>query len=409
MAIINILNGVFGQGREVAEALARRLDLPLLDDDLLLDETSKRFDLSRERLAQKFREGPCRASFLPREKERCACYAKLVMADFLEQGRLVYIGLVSLMVPRTIYHTLNVCLIANRPYRLNLAGKPQLSEKETLNIIRKEDELAAAFAQRYQNNSPWAQELYDILIPMNQSDVDVAVELIVNHTGKDILAPTPRSLQAVHDFRLTAEIELVLSEKGYSPADIKTGVWRNKAVLEINKKHLRLKRLEEALKRLALGVAGIEAVDIKIGPHFHKAHVVRKADFSLPADALLFSDEKEFFQTLSGRLQARDLGAPIAYDGEQALQVVENENPDIIVMDIRMPDITGIDILNLLKNKKPELEVIIITGHGSDKERKKCLDLGAFAYFNKPVDIESLSRAISGAQHQAQHREKTSR
>jgi CheY-like chemotaxis protein len=320
---------------------------------------------------------------------------------------MVYLGLVSLMVPRSISHILNVCLIANREYRLDRAAGPGLSEKETVSFIQKEDELAAAYARRYQDKAPWDRELYDLLIPLDQSNVDAAVDLILDHTGKAILSPTARSLQAVHDFRLTAEVELTLSEKGYAPVDIKTSVREGRAVLEINKKSLRLKRLQEELKRLASGVAGIETVETKTGPNFHKADVVRKAAFYLPADVPLIDDEKPLEPTLSERLHASDIGVPVAYDGDQALEIVERENPDVIVMDLRMPGTTGLEIISLLKSKHPDLAVIIITGHGSDKERKKCLDLGTAAYFNKPADFESLSKAISEAQNRAGRRKET--
>ena len=105
---------------------------------------------------------------------------------------------------------------------------------------------------------------------------------------------------------------------------------------------------------------------------------------------LLVDDEKEFVESLSERLALRDLDADIAYDGEQALQAVKAGEPDLMVLDLRMPGIDGIEVLRKVKKSHPNVQVVILTGHGTDKEEREAKKLGAFAYLKKPVDIDQL-------------------
>jgi len=112
---------------------------------------------------------------------------------------------------------------------------------------------------------------------------------------------------------------------------------------------------------------------------------------------LLVDDEREFVQTLSERLQLRDMGSAIAYDGESALTIVKEDDPEVIIIDLKMPGIDGMEVLKKVKKERPEIEVIILTGHGSESDRQMCMDLGAFDYLQKPVDINHLSQVLKDA------------
>jgi DNA-binding NtrC family response regulator len=117
----------------------------------------------------------------------------------------------------------------------------------------------------------------------------------------------------------------------------------------------------------------------------------------MPSKILLVDDEREFVQTLSERLLMRDMGSAVTYDGESALDLVKEDEPDVMILDLKMPGIDGIEVLRRVKETQPEIEVIILTGHGSDADREECLSLGAFAYLQKPVDINILSETIKKA------------
>ena len=109
---------------------------------------------------------------------------------------------------------------------------------------------------------------------------------------------------------------------------------------------------------------------------------------------LLVDDEKEFVESLSERLAMRDLKADVAYDGEQALKALKEKEPDVMILDLRMPGIDGTEVLRRVKKEHPNVEVVILTGHGTDKDEKEALRLGAAAYLKKPVDIEQLVGAV---------------
>lgn len=112
---------------------------------------------------------------------------------------------------------------------------------------------------------------------------------------------------------------------------------------------------------------------------------------------LLVDDEEEFVKTLSERLQLRDLDSHTALDGERALHVVQDDIPDVMVLDLKMPGIDGMEVLRRMKKQYPHVPVIILTGHGSDKDEEQARALGAFDYLQKPVNLEDLVEVLKKA------------
>ncbi len=112
---------------------------------------------------------------------------------------------------------------------------------------------------------------------------------------------------------------------------------------------------------------------------------------------LLVDDEETFVRTLSERLNMRELKADTVYDGQQAIQFVDEEEPDVMVLDLKMPGIDGMEVLRRVKKRYPGIQVIILTGHGTDRDEEESRRLGVFDYMKKPVDIEVLTRRIRAA------------
>ncbi|MBI4621002.1 MAG: response regulator [Desulfobacterales bacterium] len=112
---------------------------------------------------------------------------------------------------------------------------------------------------------------------------------------------------------------------------------------------------------------------------------------------LLVDDEEEFVKTLAERLEMRDLGSDTVYDGEGALSYVENQEPDVMVLDLKMPGIDGMEVLRKVKKAYPNIEVIMLTGHGTKKDEEEARRLGIFDYMEKPVDIDSLVKRMKDA------------
>jgi DNA-binding NtrC family response regulator len=112
---------------------------------------------------------------------------------------------------------------------------------------------------------------------------------------------------------------------------------------------------------------------------------------------LLVDDEEDFIVTLSERLDLRDLGSETALNGEQALGFVGENEPDVMILDLKMPGIDGMEVLRRVRKTFPNIQVIIQTGHGNDLDEAEARRLGVFDYLKKPVDIEILVERIKDA------------
>lgn len=112
---------------------------------------------------------------------------------------------------------------------------------------------------------------------------------------------------------------------------------------------------------------------------------------------LLVDDEAEFINTLSERIKMRNIETDVALDGENALRIVEDEVPDVMVLDLKMPGIDGMEVLRRIRKSYPEVQVIMLTGHGSNKDEEAARNLGAYEYLSKPVGLEDLIGHIKKA------------
>lgn len=105
---------------------------------------------------------------------------------------------------------------------------------------------------------------------------------------------------------------------------------------------------------------------------------------------LLVDDEEEFVTTLAERLELREIAVSVATDSEEAIRIVDSERPEVVVTDVKMPGMGGLDLLRLIKARHPRIQVILLTGYGSTRDGIKGMRLGAFDYMMKPVKIEEL-------------------
>src|SRR4030042_1535773 len=112
---------------------------------------------------------------------------------------------------------------------------------------------------------------------------------------------------------------------------------------------------------------------------------------------LVVDDEADFLETIVMRLQRRKIDATGVDGGKKALEIVENERCDGGVRDVLMPGMDGIETLKLLKKRKPFIEVIILTGHGSVESGLQGMQFGAFDYIMKPADLDELLEKIQQA------------
>jgi two-component system, OmpR family, response regulator CpxR len=396
MSNITIFSGDFCKGSSVVKELLDRTGFRLLTDKDLAARAGILSGLSEQKIERAFSPKTSVFDKFTYEKERALAYLRLAMAEIAAEHNLLLSGYLGHLIPREITHVLKVCIIGDLKFRASVAASEQgLSEKEALRLIGKEDAEKAYWVSALHGvDDPWDSSLYDIIIPMAKNSAGEAASLIEDYLQKDVIKVTRSSKQAVADFLLAAQSSVALAKEGH---DVEVAAKDGAVSVTINKNVLMLNRLMEELKTIVGKVPGVNSVEVQVGKDFHKADIYRKFDFAAPSKVLLVDDEREFVQTLSERLILRDMGSAVAYDGQSALEMLADDEPDVLVLDLRMPGIDGIEVLRRVKKTRPDVEVIILTGHGTENDRKTCMQLGAFAYLQKPVDIDLLAAMLKEA------------
>ena len=110
---------------------------------------------------------------------------------------------------------------------------------------------------------------------------------------------------------------------------------------------------------------------------------------------LIVDDEQRYADMLARRLTLRGLTCKVCYDGRTAIDLNTSELFSLVILDLRLPDLYGTEVLTRIKQSRPETEVVILTGHGTDHDREQCMRIGAHAFINKPVDIDQLITVMS--------------
>lgn len=398
MPVVSIFSGSYCHGDDIARRVAEDLGYRLIEDQAVVAEAGGRYGMEASKLQKALTGKTSIFNKFTHEKERSLACIKAAVADLLTQDNLVLNGFLGNMIERNVSHVLKVCIIADLKYRVTEAMRQEgCSEKEAIKRIHKEDESRVVWTELFfKNVDPWSVNLYDIVIPMDKTSVDAAVTLIVENVRKEVLSVTEQSRKAVEDFTLAAQVNLKLAEQGHN---VGVSAVDGDVTITIDHHVLVLSPLEDELKRTASKVPGVHSVATRVGSGYYKSDVYRKFDFDvpLPSKVLLVDDEREFVQTLSERLQLRDVGSAAVYSGEEALDVVAEDEPEVMVLDLKMPGIDGLEVLKRVKTEHPGVEVIVLTGHGSSEVEKACLEMGACAYLEKPVDIDVLTQTMQAA------------
>ncbi len=396
MSVITIFSGLFCNKEAVVRDLLESTGLLLITDDEVASAASELSGIEKTKLQKAFFAKTSVFNNFTHEKERSIAYLRQALAKILENENIIVTGYSGLLIPQNIDHVLRVCLIAKTAFRLALAKETrQLSEEDATQAILGEDHNRSVWTDTlFSVADPWNTDLYDMVIPMGKTVPGKALALIEENMLKEAVRRTEDSREAVNDFLLAANTEVALVNAGHN---VRVQAKKGKIVLTINKQVLMLSRLEEELKAIAGKVAGVQSVETLLNREDAQAPIYRKNNFELPSKVLLVDDEREFVQTLSERLQMRDMGSVVAYDGKSALELVQTDEPEVMIIDLKMPEIDGIEILKQVKQIRPEIQVIVLTGHGSEQDKKICMDMGAFAYMQKPVDINLLSETLKKA------------
>ncbi|MBU3914317.1 response regulator [bacterium] len=399
MPIITITSGIYSNAENIVEKLSAHIGFKVLTDNDIFLETNREYDIKVTTLNKVVDNKPLIFNDLIHTRERCVACLKKTVSKYVSQGKYVFHGLLGHLVPSLTTHVMKVLIIASKEVReQNGTNQHGLSEKEVVKNIKNSDKSAFLWTNSLFEKKAWDKSLYDMVIPTDKVSVDEACELIMEHFNRLSKIPAEVIAKENRDFMLAAEIDLVLSKVG---AGLLVAVEDGNVVVTIDKNVLLLTKLQQKISRLVQDIDGVKSVETKTGKHYHKADIMFNLDFETPSRILLVDDEKEFVQTLSERLKLRKVENSFVFSGEEALGFADRKETDVMVLDLKMPGIDGFEVLKRIKKTNPKIEVIILTGHGSEEDRKTCMDLGAFAYLQKPADIDLLTATMKEAYEKA--------
>ncbi|MDX2441385.1 MAG: response regulator [Desulfobacterales bacterium] len=114
-----------------------------------------------------------------------------------------------------------------------------------------------------------------------------------------------------------------------------------------------------------------------------------------PIRLLLVDDEEGFVNVLTKRMARRNINVTVALSGTEGIQALRKNDFDVAVLDLKMEDMDGIEVLKIFKKMYPEMAVIMLTGHGSEQAAKEGMEYGAFDYLTKPCQLEDLIEKIN--------------
>jgi DNA-binding NtrC family response regulator len=117
----------------------------------------------------------------------------------------------------------------------------------------------------------------------------------------------------------------------------------------------------------------------------------------IKANVLVVDDEEQFLKVFSQRLEGRGLKVDTSSTGEEALNKVKSKEFDAIVLDLVMPGMSGIETLKRIRSENPDVQIIILTGHGTIEKSVEAVKEGAIDFLEKPADLNKIMEKIAQA------------
>ena len=125
----------------------------------------------------------------------------------------------------------------------------------------------------------------------------------------------------------------------------------------------------------------------------------------IPTSVLLVDDEKDFVEMLALRLNEVGEKVTAVYSGKECLETLQNKEIDVVILDIKMPGMDGMETLGEIKKRFPLVEVIMLTGHGTTETAVEGMKMGAFDYLMKPADFDDLTTKLEAARKRKDEQE----
>lgn len=389
-----IFASCFSNADAITKQVQKVTGLNLISDSSLVERASRICGLDPAQINRVFiaRDAACNPFTL--EAEAAMAGLKQALAQALKESPCLITGFSGLLVPRYLKQMLRVGLTAPYEFRCTLArSRSGITMAEARDCITRDDQNRAAWMRQFVAGNPeWDDDLFDLVFHTDRQGTAQVIDDILNAMNRfGAQNPAPHD-QALSDFALTARLESALVAKGHH---VQVRVRQGAAQITLTREMVMQERLETEIEEIAMGIDGLLSAAV-IGVNAPREVRTATPD-ALPPKILLVDDEKEFVRTLSERLKMRQMGSDVAFGATEALEKIKAGAPEVMVVDLKMPGMDGMALLKEVKIIAPGTQVIILTGHGSEQDKKDCMDLGAFAYFQKPVDIDVLSQALKNA------------
>jgi CheY-like chemotaxis protein len=374
--------------------LSSTLTLKVYTDENLLKETAEKFDGNPERLRKMMFSKTSVFNQFTLEREKSINLFRLLLAEKLgSDEEYLFYGFLTSLIPSQITEVLRVLIVDKKERRIERSMEEGLSKKEAQKSVRSHDISAYSWTDFLFQKEAYDSTLYDLVVPVENLNHRQITKEILGYFHKTSVLRTTESQKAVQNMKLVAQAEQLLLNNGHK-AEVRAD--DGKITLVIQNSALNFSGLKRDLTELVQQLPEVKEVAVETRKTYAE-NVYRQQKFELPSKVLFVDDEREFVQTVSQRLISRDVGTYGVYDGKEALELIAEDQPEVMVLDLKMPGIHGVEVLRKTKELAPEIEVIILTGHGTTKDMDECMQLGAFAYMNKPVNIEELSATIKAA------------
>ena len=401
MPLLTVFSMTFAHADSIVTKLAAATGYKILTDEDLIKRASEASGFPADKLMRAFQARTSVFNRFTCEKERSIAALRLSLAEKLDKEGFIVHGFSSQLLPRNLSPTLRLGLAADLNSRIRSVREEHddMAQEEASIRLQCDDQDRTAWVKSVTGaEDPWDSALYDLVLSTDQPAEDEIVVTVLEMLQDLAERITDEPGKTFDDFRLSAQVESILAREGHI---VGVSAEQGEVLLTIYKPVLLPNLLQEELERLAGSIAGVRSVSVQIAPAPFQTDFYRKCD---PADlsrVLLVDDEREFVQTLSERLLMRDVGSVVVYDGESALECIYGDEPEVMILDLKMPGMNGFEVLRRTKEERPSIEVIVVTGHGTETDRKICMELGAFACFQKPIDIDVLCRALREANEKA--------
>ncbi len=395
MPVLTIFNGLYSNARGIIQELDKGSGYTIVTDKEIIEKTALTYKLKQATLLKAVRGKQIAFNDFTHEKEKCIACLRMVAARYLEQDNLIIHGILGHLIPENISHVIRILVMTNKATRIeNAMASTRGSRQNVIKAINMSDQASILSSLTILGKKAFDESIYDIVIPTDKFNTTEAAALIVKHVKHLDTIPEGLIQKEKDNSKLSAEIAVQLAPLG-SRLSVESD--DGDVIVTIDRNVMLLSKFKQKITTIVKNINKVKSVTIKLGKNYYSSPIVRKINVDTPARLLLVDDEKEFVQTLSERLKMRQFSSEIAYGGKQALEITDTDETDVMVLDLKMPGIDGFEVLKKIKKTKPHIEVIILTGHGSKSDEKRCMELGAFAYLEKPTDIELLTETMNRA------------